>query len=37
MKDKKIEVVKNGLELKLLRDIQVFLGFAGFYWRSFRA
>ena len=30
---KRIEVVKDWLEPKLVRDIQVFLGFANFYWR----
>ena len=33
MKDEKIEVVKNWPKPKLMRDIQVFLGFANFYWR----
>ena len=31
MKDKKIEVVKNWLEPKSVRDIQVFPSFANFY------
>ena len=31
MKDKKIEVVKNWPELKSVRDIQIFIGFANFY------
>ena len=31
MKNKKIEVVKNWLELKLVWDIQVFITFANFY------
>ena len=33
MEDKQIEVVKNCIKLKSIRDIQVFLGFANFYWR----
>ena len=33
MEDKRIEVVKNWLEPKLVRDIQVFLGFTNFYQR----
>ena len=33
MKDKKIEVVKQWLEPKSVQDIQVFLGFANFYWQ----
>ena len=33
MKNKKNKAVKNWLEPKSLRDIQVFLGFANFYWR----
>ena len=39
MEDEEIEVVKNWHEPKLMRDIQVFLSFANFYWRfiqSFR-
>ena len=32
MKDKKIEAVKNWPKPKSMRDIQVFLGFANFYW-----
>ena len=31
MKDKRIEVVKNWPEPKSMRDIQIFLGCAGFY------
>ena len=31
IKDEKIEVVKNWLEPKLIRDIQVFFGFTNFY------
>ena len=31
MEDEQIEVVKNWPEPKLMRDIQVFLGFANFY------
>ena len=33
IKNKQIEAVKNWLEPKLIGDIQVFLGFANFYWR----
>ena len=33
MEAKKSEVVKNWCKPKLIRDIQVFLGFANFYWR----
>ena len=33
MEDEKIEVVKNWLEPKSMRNIQVFLGFANFYQR----
>ena len=33
MKVKKIEVLKNWPEPKLVRDIQVFLNFANFYWQ----
>ena len=33
MKEEQIEAVKNWLEPKSMRDIQVFLGFANFYWR----
>ena len=33
MEDERIEVVKNWLEPKSMRDIQVFFGFANFYWR----
>ena len=32
IKDEKIKAVKNWPEPKLLGDIQVFLGFANFYW-----
>ena len=32
MEDKRIEAVKRWPELHLVRDIQVFLGFANFYW-----
>ena len=32
MEDEGIEAVKNWPEPKLVRDIQVFLGFANFYW-----
>ena len=33
MEDEKIEAVRNWPKLKSVRDIQVFLGFANFYWR----
>ena len=33
IEDEQIEVVKNWPELKSMRDIQVFLGFANFYQR----
>ena len=33
MEVEQIEVVKKWPELKSIRDIQVFLGFANFYWR----
>ena len=33
MEDERIEVVRNWPEPKSVRDIQVFLGFANFYWR----
>ena len=33
MEAKRIEVVKKWPEPKLVWDIQVFLGFANFYWR----
>ena len=33
MEDKRIEAVKNWLEPKSVRDIQVFISFANFYWR----
>ena len=32
MKDEKIEAVKNWPESKSVRDIQMFLGFANFYY-----
>ena len=32
MEDEKIEAVRNWPEPKSVRDIQVFLGFANFYW-----
>ena len=32
MEDKKIEVVRNWSEPKLVQDIQVFIGFVNFYW-----
>ena len=33
MEDEKIEAVRNWSEPKSVRDIQVFIGFAYFYWR----
>ena len=33
MKAERIEVVKDWLEPKFVRNIQVFLGFANLYWR----
>ena len=33
MEAKKIKVIKDWLELKSIRNIQVFLGFANFYWQ----
>ena len=33
VEDERIEAVKNWSEQKSVRDIQVFLGFANFYWR----
>ena len=33
IKAKRIKVVKNWLELKSVYNIQIFLGFANFYWR----
>ena len=33
MEDEQIEAVKNWFKPKLLRDIQIFLGFANFHWR----
>ena len=33
MEDKWIKAVKNWLEPISIRDIQVFIGFANFYWR----
>ena len=33
MKVEQIEVVKKWLKPKLVWDIQVFLGFANFYWQ----
>ena len=32
MKDEKIDAVKNWPEPKSVQDIQVFIGFANFYW-----
>ena len=36
IEDERIEAVKSWLELKLLRDIQVFLNFANFYQQFFQ-
>ena len=36
MEDEQIEAVKNWPEPTLVRDIQVFIGFANFYWRFIR-
>ena len=36
MEDKKIEVVRNWFEPKLVQNIQVFIGFANFYWQFIR-
>ena len=36
MEDEQIEAVKNWLEPKSVQDIQVFIGFANFYWRFIR-
>ena len=33
MKDKQIKEVKNWPKPKSVQDIQVFIGFANFYWR----
>ena len=33
MEDERIKAVEQWPEPKLIRDIQVFLGFANFYWR----
>ena len=33
MEDERIKVVRNWSEPKLVRDIQVFIGFANFYWQ----
>ena len=33
MEDERIKAVRNWLEPKLVRDIQVFISFANFYWR----
>ena len=33
MEDEKIEVVRNWSKSKLVKDMQVFLSFANFYWR----
>ena len=33
MKEKRIDAVKTWPELKLVRDIQVFIGFTNFYQR----
>ena len=37
MEDEQIEIVKNWLELKLMTDIQVFLGYANFYKRFIKS
>ena len=34
IKDKKIKTIRNWPKLKLVRDIQIFLCFANFYWCS---
>ena len=36
MEEEQIEAVKNWPEPTLVRDIQVFIGFANFYWRFIR-
>ena len=36
MEDKRIEAVKNWPEPKSVQDIQVFIGFANFYWQFIR-
>ena len=36
MQDERIKVVKNWPEPKSVRDIQVFIGFANFYWQFIR-
>ena len=36
MEDEQIEAVKNWPEPTSVRDIQVFIGFANFYWRFIR-
>ena len=36
MEDKKIEAVKNWPKPRLIREIQVFIGFANFYWYFIR-
>lgn len=36
IKEEKIEIVKTWLESKLVRDIEIFLGFANFYRRLMR-
>ena len=33
MEDERFKAMKNWLQLKLMRDIQVFIGFANFHWR----
>ena len=33
IEDERIEAIKNWLKPKLMKDIQVFLEFANFYWR----
>ena len=36
MEDERIEIVRNWLEPKSVRDIQVFINFTNFYWRLIR-
>ena len=37
MEDEKFEVVKNWPKPKSVTDIQVFIGFANFYWQFIRS
>ena len=32
MEDKRIIIIRNWFELKLIRNIQVFIRFVNFYW-----